>query len=259
VPIACSTTALSGADGSIYFKPAGTQFCLVADDFPAGELITVPASNDYRVGDPVEFTEEGSAVLDTALTPGTTYFVSAVTATTISVSATLGGAAITLDGDSVGDNAVNHFKISFAEFEAICAVKEFAMDLSRESLDVTTLPCGVSTGSTKYAAFKKTQAGYASGNGQMTILFSDSQTSLANRLLGNVLLKSQEGARVKLYVSTISDGATPPAPDDSASLYIESGISIESMNLSVNPDDPDTAELSYTIINPTVFLGTTLT
>ena len=259
MPIACSTTALSGADGSIFFKPAGTQFCLVADDLPAGDVITVPSSNDYRVGDPVEFTEEGSAVLDTALTPGTTYFVSAVTATTISVSATLGGAAITLDGDSVGDNAVNHFNISFAEFEAICQVREFSMDLSRESLDVTTLPCGVSTSSTKYAAFKKTQPGYASGNGTMTVYFTDSQTSLANRLLGNVLLKSQEGARVKLYVSTVSDGATPPAPDDSASLYIESGISIESMSLGVNPDDATTGELTYTINDPTVFLGTTLT
>ena len=259
MPIACSTTALSGADGSIYFKPAGTQYCLVAADLPAGAVITVPSSNDYRVGDPVEFTVEGTAVLDTALTPGTTYFVSAVTATTISVSATLGGTAITLDGDSVGDNAVNHFKISFGEFEAICAVKEFSIDISRESLDVTTLPCGISTASTKYAAFKKTQPGFASGNGTMTILFSDNQTSLANRLLGNVLLKSQEGAQVKLYVNTVSDGQTPPAPDDAQSLYIESGISIEGMSLSVNPDDATTGELTYTITDPSVFLGTALT
>lgn len=258
MPIACSSQALTGQEGSIYFKPAGTQYCLTAADFPAGTVITVPSSNDYRVGDPVEFTVEGTATIDTSLNVATTYFVVApITSTSITISATKGGSAITLAGDS-DDTGGGHFKISFAEYEAVCQVREFSLDLTRESLDVTTLPCGISAAGTKYAAFKKTQPGYASGTGTMSVYFTDDQTSLANRLLGNVLLRSQEGAYVKLYVNTVSDGATPPAPDDAQSLYIQSGISIEGMNLSVNPDDATVAELSYTITNPEVFLGTVI-
>ena len=259
MPVACSTSALTGQEGSIYFKPAGTQFCLLAADFPAGTAITVPTSNDFRVGDPVEFTPENGATLDTKTVAGTTYYVLTVTATAISISATNGGAAITLDGDAVTDGS-SHIKISYAEFQAVCQVREFSFDLTREQLDVTTLPCGVGTSAgAKYASFKKFQPGYASGTGTMTVYFTDDQTALANRLLGNVLLKSQEGAYVKLYVNTVSDGQTPAAPDDAESLYIESGISIEGMSLSVNPDDATTGDLTYSILNPTVFLGTTLT
>ena len=259
MPVACSTQALTGQEGSIFFKPAGTQYCLLAADFPAGDEITVPSSNDFKVGDPVEFTSEGGATLDTKTVEGTTYFVLTATATAISISATSGGAPITLDGDSVTDGGA-HIKISYAEFEAVCQVREFSIDVSRESLDVTTLPCGVgaTAASAKYAQFRKTQPGYASGTGTMTVYFTDDQNSLANRLLGNVLLKSQEGAYVQLFVNTVSDGNDPPAPDLAQSLYIQSGISIESMSLSVNPDDPTTAELNYTVNDPQVFLGATI-
>ena len=90
----------------------------------------------------------------------------------------------------------------------------------------------------------------------MTVYFTDDQTSLANRLISNVLLKSQEGAKVKLYVSAVYSGGTV---DDSASLYIESDIKINSMSMSANPDDPTTAELGFTIQNPTHILSTPIT
>ena len=353
MPVACSTSALTGQEGSIYFQPAGTHFCLLDHtDFPAGSDITVPSNHDYKVGDPVVFTEEGTGNLDSALTAGTTYFVVARTDTTIQVSATAGGTAITLNGDGgvsgvitalddagltagagytdgeyadvpltggsgtgatatvfvaggvvaavvlasggtgyqAGDSlsaddddlgggggagfsidvdviapavdtagAANHIGLAYAEFAAICAVREFSVSIERESLDVTTLPCGVGAGGGKYAAFRKTQAGYASGTGSMTVYFSDNQLSLANRLMGNVLLKSQEGARVRLFVNTVSDGAATPAPDLHDSLYLEADISITQMSLSVNPDDATTGELEFSILNPTHILGEDLT
>ena len=76
-------------------------------------------------------------------------------------------------------------------------------------------------------------------------------------LCGTASEESQEGAEVKLYVNTVSDGAG--GVNDSASLYIESGISISSMSLSVTPDDPTSAELSFTINDPKNVLGTDLT
>ena len=100
MPIACSSSVLTGVDGSIYFEPAGTQYCLLDNsDFASGTSITVPADNDYRVDDPVAFKVEGSGKLDSALTAGTTYYVVKRTAVSIDVSATKGGTAITLNGD----------------------------------------------------------------------------------------------------------------------------------------------------------------
>ena len=183
------------------------------------------------------------------------------TDSTIDVSATDGGTAITLNGDGGTGTAdtpgsANHIAIDYAEFAAVCQVREFSIEITREELDVTTLPCGVTSGGNKYASFRKTQAGYASGTGSMSVYFTDDQTSLANRLLANVLLKSQEGAEVKLYVNTVA--GTGSAPDDAKSLYIEAGISITSMSLSVNPDDATTAELSFSIRDPKSVLGTTI-
>jgi len=261
MPIACSTSALTGQEGLIQFQPAGTQFCLLDHtDFPAGTSITVPSSNDYRVGDAVVFAVEGTAVLDTALTAGTEFFVVARTDTSIDVSATPGGTAITLAGDGGTGSAdtpgaANHISIDFHAFETVCQIREFSIEISREELDVTTLPCSIG-GSSKYASFRSTQAGYASGTGTLTVYFTDSQTSLANRLLANTLLKSQEGASVKLYVNAVAD--TGGTINDTASLFIEADISITSMSLSVNPDDPTSAELSFSITNPTNILGADL-
>ena len=261
MPVACNTSALTGQEGSIFFKPAGTQFCLLDyTDFPAGDNITVPTENDYRLGDAVQFTAEGTANIDSSLTAGTTYYIVAIADGngTISVAATSGGTAITLQGDGGTSSAdtpgdANHIKIAPADFATVCQVREFSVEISREELDVTTLPCDPCGAGGKYARFRKTVSGYASGTGTMTVYFTDDQTSLANRLLANVMLQSQEGAQVKLYINTeCSDGSV----DDDNSIYIESGISITSMSLSVTPDDATSAELSFTINDPKHILTT---
>ena len=251
MPIACSQTVLTGADGSIWFQPAATQFCLKDfSDFSAGTSITVPADNDYKVGDPVKFTEEGSGNLDSGLTASTTYYVVARTATTISVSATAGGAAVTLNGDGGNTGAdtagaANHIKIDFAEFAAVCQVKSFSLDLSREEIDTTSLPCGVGGGNSTMASFRTMQAGYASGSGTMEVQFTSDQTSLANRLLANSMRKNQGGAEVRLYVNTVA--GTGGQPDLTNSLYIEAPISIMGFSISVSPEEVITASLNFSL------------
>lgn len=259
MPVACSTSSLTGQEGSIFFQPAGTEFCLLDyTDFTAGTSITVPTSNDFRVGDAIKFTEEGTANLDSALTAGTTYYVVTRSSTAISVSASSGGSAITLLGDGGTGSAdtagaANHIKVDMADFAVCCSVREFQISIEREELDVTVLPCSTANMGSKWAKFRTTQAGYASGTGSMTVYFTDDQTALTNRLMSNVLLKNQQGAAVKLYVNTVSDGAG--GVNDTDSLYIESEVSINSMSLSVNPDDATSAEIAFSIINPTNILG----
>ena len=86
MPVSCSSSALTGQEGSVFFTPAGTRFCLLDfTDFPAGSAITVPAQHDFRVGDPVVFEEENGGKLVTELKAGTQYYVVATTATTIGV------------------------------------------------------------------------------------------------------------------------------------------------------------------------------
>ena len=61
MPVACSSTALTGQEGSIYFSPAGTKWCLQDyTDFPSGANgVTVPSNHDFRVNDPVKFSVVG--------------------------------------------------------------------------------------------------------------------------------------------------------------------------------------------------------
>ena len=251
MPIACSSSALTGQSGSVYYTPSATDFCLLDyTDFPAGSAITVPVTHDFRVGDPVVFTEEDGGSIDTALTAGDQYYVVASAATTISVSATKGGTAITLNGDggtSSADSA-GHINVKFDPFEAVCSVQSFSIEISREELDTTTLPCGVNDSSGgKYAAFRKTQPGYASATGTMTVFFTDNQLELGQRMLDNVMLRDQAGARVRLFNNTISDGGSPPAPDLTASSFIEGDITMTGVSLSVNPDHPQSAEVTFSV------------
>ena len=258
MPVACSTSALTGQDGSLYYTPSATKFCLLdyTDFVGSAAPIKVPATHDFRIGDPVVFTEEGTANIDSALTADSQYYVVAVTATSISVSATKGGTAITLNGDGGASSADtpgagNHIKVAYDPFGAVCQIQSWDLEITRESLDVTTLPCGVggSGGSGKYASFRRTIPGYASGSGTMTIIFTDNDDALGQRMLDNVMLSSQEGARVRLFVSTKEDASNPGEVDLGDSIYIEADITLESMSTQVNPDDPTTAEVGFTISN----------
>jgi len=225
-------------------------------DFPAGTSITVPAENDYRLGDPVVFTEEGTATIDSGLTAGTTYYVVAVTATSISVSTTAGGAAAILIGDGgtgTADTpgAANHISIKFADFATICQVQTFSIELTRDEIECTTIPCGGV--SSKYAPSKSFVPGYIDSSGTMSVYFTSDQASLANRLLQNSLLKKQDGASVKLYVSAKSDGAGGISDGDS--LYVAGDISIFGFSTSVAPEDATMAELNFRINSPTHIFG----
>ena len=226
-------------------------------DFPAGTDITVPAKHDFRVGDPVLFTAEDGGTIDSAFStanPALRFFVVATTSTTISVSVTKGGAAVTSGGAGGTGSAdsAGHINIKYDPYGAVCQIQSWDLEISRESLDVTTLPCGIGAGGAttgKYASFRKTQPGYASGTGTINVIFTNNDDALGQRMLDNVLLSSQEGARVRLFVDTQADDSTPPEIDLTASMYIEADISLESMSVSVNPDDPITAEIGYSVSN----------
>ena len=61
--------------------------------------------------------------------------------------------------------------------------------------------------------------------------------------------------QVKLYMDAVSDGATPPAPDDSASTLIAGSVQFTDFSTSVNPDDPTQAEVSFSMYDVTHWIG----
>ena len=137
MPIACSTSVITGSDGYVAFKFAGTEFCLVAEDFAAGTpaKITVPSSHEYQVGDKVKIHPVGTATLDSGFktlvdSTDALAMVSAVAAEEITVVEAADGTAITFAGDATGSDQANHFEISLSEYSSICSIKEYSLSLS---------------------------------------------------------------------------------------------------------------------------------
>jgi hypothetical protein len=349
VPVSCNTSALTGSDGLITFKPAGVKHCLKdATDFPAGKLITVPGDHDFQIGDPVVFTVDGSATLAPALTANTKYYVVEKTTTTITVSATKGGTPITLAGmggnpgsgvaslaaatagvgytpgtytdvrlvqgaattgratvvvptggalaagaitvttpgtgyttaaggvtltggrnasgsaiDAVApttaftgtatlttarEDSTGHINIAYQDYDLVCMVQEWSLDFSRETIDITTLPCRIGGAAEKYAGFRTSIPGFASGSGTMNVLFSGEQTSLSGRLIANSLLKNQAGATVKFYVKAV-EGAGGIL-DDTLSSFIEAEVSLDGFSISVNTSDAIVATINFSLSAP---------
>ena len=176
------------------------------------------------------------------------YYVVATGDDWIEVSGTAGGTAIDMNKDGgTGTADQGTIEIELCDFQAMCGVRDFSLDISREELDTTTLPCHDGSGEecSKLAQFRTTQSGYATATGTMTVYFTCDQENMANRLLSSSILKNQTGARTKLYVCTQLDANGEVS--DTSSLFIDAFINITGMSFSVNPDDVTTAELSFSV------------
>ena len=259
MPVACSSNALTGSSGAVYYTPSGTKACLLAADFADAGVITVNGNNDFRVGDPITLTAVDGAVLDTAYTDAA--IVSAVdrVANTVTVTEADGTAIGTMSGDGA-DNG-GHVELQFSPAAGICEVREFSVSMSRDILDATTLPCApsASAGGQKWAATKKNQPGTAEITGTLTLLITDNPVALSTRLMESTFLNNQDGASVKLYIDLQSDGATPPQPDDANSAVIAGEVQFTDFSTTVNSDDITEAEVSFTMWKVTQWIGQVIT
>jgi hypothetical protein len=267
------TSVLTGQDGMITMKPPGTFACLKDfTDFPEPvspatfSLIKIPANSDFRVGDPITFTEKGTASLDTALTAGTVYYVRTRPAPgTISISATSGGNAIDLNGDGGSGTAdtpgsANHIEVSFASAFAMCEVPNVTLTLTRGEIDRTSIPCkpSATAGGPKLARFRSYQPGFADGNGTLTLRLIEDLAAFNNRIIQGVLFTEQDGAVLKAYFNAVaaSGGATV---DDAASLYGEFPINLLGFDTAISQEEaPTEVSVNFRISGqPTHLFGLT--
>ena len=161
------------------------------------------------------------------------------------------GTAATFDLDSGditnvrGDSDTGKYTFRLCDFQTVCGVRSFSIDLSRDELDVTTLPCSTAqTCGAELASFRKTQAGFATATGTLEVYFSCDQESTANKLLTGSLQKTQGSATVRLYVCTKVKPGTDEIDED-ASLFIEADVQLLGLSFSVDPDNPTTATINF--------------
>jgi hypothetical protein len=235
-------TVLSGTSGALYYKPAGTSGTFpetgvtVADD-----EITVQPYLNFKVGDPVVFSiinsqtgAAGSGTLPAGIAAATTYFVIAYTAATgvMEVSATLGGASITITDDGTAVSP-NEFQVAYAVYAAVGQVQSWSFEISRAEIDVTTI--GQTAG--QYAPFRAYIPGFADGTGTATVYVTNEDAALSNRMVEDVLQRQQVGCGFKLY--------TDKQGTEALSRSIAMDAVLLSASLNINPDDAQQVEITF--------------
>jgi len=242
-----ATTVLSGTSGALYYKPAGTTSSFAESNVNTGaDTITVATYLNLKVGDPVQFsvinTQTGGAgtgTLPAGIALSTTYYVIAYAASTgvLQVSATLGGATITItdDGTAVTPNA---FQVAYAAFAVVGQVREWSFEINRAEIDVTTI--GQTPG--QYVPFRSYISGFGDGTGSATVYMTDEDASLGNRMIEDVLQRNQTGAAFKLYIDQVFSGSSVNEAE-SRSIEFEAVLTSASMN--VTPDDAQSVSVSF--------------
>ena len=237
-----AVTVLSGTSGALYYKPAGTSVELAASAFPAsGSSIQVGAYLGFKVNDPVTLTYPAGSTVTNAIAAGAK-FVQAYTASTgvLALSATAGGAALTATALPSGFGAL-FATIAYTDYAAVGQVREWGFEITREEIDVTAI--GQTAG--QYAPFKTYITGFADGEGSASVYITSDDTSIGNRMVEDVLQRTQTGAAFKLYTDKQSTEA------------LSRSISMEAVLLSasftINPDDAQMVEVTFRPTGTPVF------
>lgn len=232
-------TTLSGTSGALYYKPAGTDSTFKAANVTnANNTIAVGTFLNFKVNDKVSFGTGTGGTLPGGLAAATPVFVRTYVASTglTTFAATAGGSELALSND--GTDGTTPFTIKFSEFEAVGAIREWSFEITRDEIDVTTI--GQTLG--QLAPFKTYITGFADGEGSATIYTTDDDTSIASRLVEDVLQRQQTGVQFKLYIDRVLSGG---AIDDTASRSIELEAVLTSASFTVNPDDAQSIEVAF--------------
>jgi hypothetical protein len=242
-----ATTVLSGTSGALYYKPAGTTGTFGESDVNTGsDTVTVAPYLNFKVGDPVQFSVvnsqtggSGSGTLPAGISPSTTYYVIAYTASTgvLQVSATLGGSTITITDDGTAA-APNEFQVAYADFAVVGQVRDWSFEISRAEIDVTTI--GQTPG--QYVPFRAYISGFGDGTGTATVYMTNEDAALSNRMIEDVLQRQQVGAAFKLYTDRVYSGGSL---DETLSRSIEFDAVLTSASMTINPDDAQSVTVNF--------------
>ena len=199
---------------------------ITASDVGAGGIVINAGGAGYLTGETL--TIDGGAIGGTSITDD----INIVTGTT---------SAVTAGGDTAGP--ANHIEANFSDYQAVCSVQEWSLSLTRDSIDTTTLPCTPSTSHGNVAPVRTSQPSFLSGEGSMSIMFTEDQTTMGRRLLASSVMSDSRVA-AKLYISAVSGGASI---DDSVSTYFDGDLNLMGFDITVNTSDAITASVTYSL------------
>jgi len=233
-------TVLSGTSGALYYSPAGTSVTtLAASAFPAtGSNITVGSYLGFKVNDPVTLAYPVGATVTNAI-PAGPYFVKTYVASTgiMTLSSTAGGSAVTATALPTGFGAL-FASITYTAPVVVGSVREWSFEITRSEIDVTTI--GQEVG--QYTAFRAYIPGFADGSGSATVYTTDDDTSLASRMIEDVIQRQQSGATMKLYIDRVVASGTV---NETASRSITVPVILTSASPTVNPDDGQSVAINF--------------
>ena len=245
-------------DGGIQFGGAITDGSVTAggSGYLSGTYRSVPLTGGTGKGATADITVVAGVVQDpiVIINAGEDYTASDVLSASDGNLGNQGGSGfqytvntVSAANSSYKDSPGTHINVSYASYQSVCNVRSYTINMTRDRLETTSIPCGVTSAEgTKYSSFRTYQPGYADGTGSMEVQFSRDTTSIANRLLANSMLKSQDGAWVKLYIDLVPNQAGD-APDDVISNFIEAPISIEGFDMNANTTDITTGTLNFSV------------
>ena len=232
-------TTLSGTSGALYYKPAGTDSTFKAANVTnANNTINVGTFLGFKVNDKVSVGTGTGGTLPAGLSASTPVFIRTYVAATglATFAATAGATELALTND--GTDGTTPFTIKYFGFEAVGAIREWSFEITRDEIDVTTI--GQTLG--QFAPFKTYITGFADGEGSATIYTTDDDTTIASRLVNDVIQRVQTGVQFKLYTDrVVASGVV----DETLSRSIEMEAVLTSASFTVNPDDAQSIEVAF--------------
>ena len=171
------------------------------------------------------------------------YFIVAATDGKVSVSVSAGGSAVSLDGAFTPLDGT-HAELEYSGTEPVCSVQEWSLSLTKQTADVTTLPCSVGDGGGKVAPVRKQQGTFLEGEGSMTILFTGDQSTMGMRLLQDSIMVDSR-VYAKLYISAVAGAGG--VVDDDASMYYAGYLNLLGFSITVNTSDAIAAEVNFAV------------
>lgn len=282
----CQKSYLTGQDGLVQFRPTGTDICIddycpfTGDGSVGNTKITLPCDADFRVGDCLNIEDYEDASIDGAFRRGIDYYV--IEAGTWPDGTTDGcgndisnlpwivlsldpigqgevpiipeqnGGILNDDGDF--ENSDGYLKFTMCEFMTACSVRNFDLQLTRNELDISVLPCEAKPCGTKRAQYKKVMPGYANITGTADVLLNCNQNDIGTRMVASSILDKELTAEVRFFVCTKYD--QDGEVDLEESLFLQGNVVVNGIGITINSDDVTIASISFQVSDVKRFMST---
>ena len=161
-----------------------------------------------------------------------------------------------LNDDGSREDSDGYLKFTMCDFMTACNVRNFDLQLTRNELDISVLPCEAKPCGTKRAQYKKVMPGYANITGTADVLLNCNQNDIGTRMVASSILDKELTAEVRFFVCTKYD--QDGEVDLEESLFLQGNVVVNGIGISINSDDVTIASISFQVSDVKRFMSTTI-